>query len=235
LLLDKQTTMKLPEFTLVSGIGNYAKGTACIMSAAVAYDRMNRGEPIGTATDELECVCPTIRNWMIQANIVRWWRSNKERTAILTPYVPKIIGTKTGEDVMRRRSWVVFDASVQVLLPTVFRLFEQPRMAEKMESLPAVTKETIQTIIPILHKVLARVRFIARARTLDRAITLAIDHARAYSLDQATDLTLAFYLARAIDLARDYSPSFNNKINLANAINFRGKWLAVADKLIAVK
>ena len=79
---------------LVSGMGDYAKGTACIISAANAVWRFKHGMPIGQATDTIECVCSVIRAFCIRINDANFWVSDAQRTEVLSEYIEKILDTK---------------------------------------------------------------------------------------------------------------------------------------------
>lgn len=128
----------IDELTFVAGVGDYAAKRACIMSAAVAMWRMDRGEDLGTATDELDCVCPVVRAFAIRVNDTAWWNNNTERTEVLRPFVDKIIGTADKEKTQLRASLVV-DAAVRQFAPMAFEFIGQTEDAAKLRTLAPIT------------------------------------------------------------------------------------------------
>ena len=90
------------QFKLVRGVGNYKQGTACIMSATVAYKRVLDGEDIGAATDELSCVCPVIQRFLIKVNDSYIWKDDLHRTQTLLPLIPRIVDTNNPDLLMKR-------------------------------------------------------------------------------------------------------------------------------------
>src|SRR5215510_6261439 len=103
-------------FTLISGVGNYQKGTACIVSAAVAQWRLEHGKPLGEATDEMDCIDPAIRRLAIRINDASWWKDDAERTAVLSPFIPLLAGTRD-ESLLRKRAFLCADVAVREILP----------------------------------------------------------------------------------------------------------------------
>jgi hypothetical protein len=111
----------LPEldFTLVKGVGDYANKKACVVSAAVAYWRLSNGIPLGTATDDLDCICPVVQSFMRRLNDSACWDSEGHRTSALMPFVPRILNTRN-DSLLQERSymladWAIRDASVRIL------------------------------------------------------------------------------------------------------------------------
>jgi hypothetical protein len=113
-MMSKCGLLDLPEFTLVSGVGNYSEHKACVMSAAVACYRMSRGEPIGKATDDMECCCSVLRAFLIRLNDSNLWRGDSHRTEVLMPFVSRLAGTKNTE-LMMKRVFVLVDWSVRTI------------------------------------------------------------------------------------------------------------------------
>jgi len=105
-----------PHFTLVSGVGDYSKGKACVVSAAVALWRYQRGEDLNGATDQLDCIDPAVRSLAIRINDANWWQSNTERTEVLSPFIARLAGTSKPE-LLRKRALLCADMAVRHLLP----------------------------------------------------------------------------------------------------------------------
>jgi hypothetical protein len=105
-------TMKIKDLKLVDGIGDYADNTTCVMGAAVLYDRLSRGEPIGEATDDLDCVCPVLRALVIQRNDV--FDDDGERTRWGMALVPRLIDTRGDIETTRERAWMAACAAQSI-------------------------------------------------------------------------------------------------------------------------
>ena len=122
------------KFKLVQGVGNYSEGTACIMSAAVAYKRILDGVDIGEATDELDCVCPVIRAFLIRINDNAIWSDDLHRTNVLLPLIPRIVGTNNPKLLLKRMFFLV-NWSVKIIAPLILRWQNFENRAEILESL----------------------------------------------------------------------------------------------------
>lgn len=134
--------IEIEKFTFVKGEGNFSEKTACIISACVAKWRMEHGEPLGTATDEIKCVCPVIRRYAIRINDSALFATDAERTEMLMPFVDKLLDTKGSRDLMQRRAYLCADYAVRKFAPTALRARGYAEHAEKLESLePAVDRE----------------------------------------------------------------------------------------------
>ena len=122
------------KFKLVQGVGNYSEGTACIMSAAVAYKRILAGVDIGEATDELHCVCPVIRAFLIRINDSAVWSNDLHRTNVLLPLIPRIVGTRNPE-LWSKRMFFLVNWSVKTITPLILKELGFKINAVKLESL----------------------------------------------------------------------------------------------------
>jgi hypothetical protein len=112
---------------LVLAKGGHASPTegACVMEAV----SMLAQEPF---TDEPECVCPTIR-----AFLINWNDSlNDEDRQKLKPLIPLVVGTNQGEAMALRRSYMVADWYVRTYLPAWLRLAKLDAEADAVASLP---------------------------------------------------------------------------------------------------
>ena len=122
------------EFKLVKGVGKYSEGTACIMSAAVAYKRVLDGVDIGKATDKLDCVCPVIRAFLIRVNDSAIWSDDLHRTNVLLPLIPRIVGTNNPE-LLSKRMFFLVNWAVKTIAPLILRWQYFEDHAETFESL----------------------------------------------------------------------------------------------------
>lgn len=133
---------QIAKLRLVAGKGNYSAGTACTMSATVALDRLRKGEPLGEATDELECVCPVIRRLVIGRND-GWWPSGEARTEWGLKLIPKLLDTRVGPERTVRRVFRVADVTVRKIAPITLRAHGYQVMADQLERLaPIVDRQT---------------------------------------------------------------------------------------------
>ena len=102
---------------------------ACIMEAAAFV----AGE---IWTDHPECTCPVIASFM------RGWNdglpSDEDRTRLLLPFVPAIVGTKGSEALEERRSLMAADWLVRVHTPAWLRLAGLKDQAATLEALPEI-------------------------------------------------------------------------------------------------
>lgn len=101
----------------------------CVMEA-VAYVA---SEPW---SDTPECVSPVIGAFM------RTWNEdlpNAERTGLLLPLIPKLVGTRGTASLEERRSLMAADWLVRVHTPAWLRLAKLDAQAEALERLPEIT------------------------------------------------------------------------------------------------
>ena len=177
---------------------------ACVMEAAAFV----AGEPW---SDHPECTCPVIAAFM------RGWNdglpSDEDRTRLLLPFVPKIVGTKGSEALEERRSLMAADWLVRVHTPAWLRLAGLKDQAATLEALPEIT--TLAQA-PSLHGPLEAVRkdaaaawaaaraaawAAAGAAAGDAAWAAARDAARAVAWAAAWDAARAAAWAAARDAA----------------------------------
>jgi hypothetical protein len=106
-----------------------AEGRMCAMEA-VAYIA---GEPW---SDTPQCASPVISAFM------RAWNDglpDAERTALLLPLIPWLVGTRGDEALEERRSLMAADWLVRVHTPAWLRLAKLDAQAELLERLPEIT------------------------------------------------------------------------------------------------
>ena len=108
----------------------YGNFEACIMEATSFV----ANEPW---SDHPECTCPVIAAFM------RGWNdglpSDEDRTRLLLPFVPAIVGTKGSEALEERRSLMAADWLVRVHIPAWLRLAGLKDQAATLEALPEIT------------------------------------------------------------------------------------------------
>ena len=137
--MSKQT--EHPSFKLIAGVGKYADGTACIMSAAVALYRFKKGEPLGEATDQLDCACRVIREFCIKINDAGFWISDEQRTEVLSPYIERLLDTAGSLELRIKRAFICADFAVRKFAPFALRKAGLEDQAVKLESLPQITSD----------------------------------------------------------------------------------------------
>ena len=87
-------------------------------------------------SDMPECVCPVLRAFVMAWNdaIV----DDAQRTAVLKPFIPKLLNTKSTPAVELRRSYLAFDWLARVQTPTWLDL--TPALAEHARALRELTE-----------------------------------------------------------------------------------------------
>ncbi len=133
----EQENFDIEKLCLTQGIGNYDENKACIMSAAVAKWRMNNGESLGKATDQLECVCPTVRALAIRINDATWWKDDAERTEVLRPFIDEILNTRDPELIVKR-AMLCADRAVRVFAPMALDALGYKEEAAKLRSVAEI-------------------------------------------------------------------------------------------------
>lgn len=129
--------------------------TFCVMEA-VAYVA---GEPW---SDKPRCTGRVLTQVMI------WWNdklpSDEERTRLLSPFIARLVGTRSTEQVEDRRVILYGDHVVRVVWPMMLRAAKQDKAADELASLPAFGKlEKLQEGLDLLD----RLDLLARLDLLD--------------------------------------------------------------------
>lgn len=102
---------------------------ACAMEAAAYL----AGE---AHTDRPECVCPVISEF-----VLRWndsLESEKERSAVLKPLIPEILGTRSTPEVELKRGFMLADWAVRVAAPSVLEASGFMEFAKRLRDLPEI-------------------------------------------------------------------------------------------------
>lgn len=128
----------ITELTLVYGVGNYSQNKACLMSAAVAKIRLEKGEPLGKATDDLACVDGVIRSLAIKVNDTAWWKSDTERTEKLLPLIDLIIGTTKSRKLTLKRAYKCADVAVRFFTADALEKAGLEDQAKILRELPEI-------------------------------------------------------------------------------------------------
>ena len=131
-----QTAIQIDE-TRLSAItelysGSHAENDDMHMCAmeAVAYVA---GEPW---SDHPQCACPVLSSFM------RSWNdglSNDNRTKLLLPFIPRLVGTRGSKALEARRATMAADWYVRVFTPAWLRLAGLNDHADTLASFPAIT------------------------------------------------------------------------------------------------
>ena len=135
---------RLASITLLGA--KYKPGQGLCATEAVAYIAE---EP---HSDQPECVCPVIcafvRNWNDQL-------PDEDRTRLLLPLVPKLVGTRSTKVVERRRSLLAADWLVRVNTPTWLRSAGLDLYADTLSNLPEITSaDQVTSIGPTINDAL---------------------------------------------------------------------------------
>jgi hypothetical protein len=162
-----------------------AEGRMCAMEA-VAYIA---GEPW---SDTPQCASPVISAFM---SVWNDGLPDAERTTLLLPLIPRLVGTRGDEALEERRSLMAADWLVRVHTPAWLRLAKLDAQAELLERLPEITS---MAQVPSIRGPLEAVRQDAAA-----AWAAAWDAAGAAAWAAAWDAARAAAQAAAWDAAWD--------------------------------
>lgn len=83
-------------------------------------------------SDSPQCVCPVVAAFVRRMN--DRLRDDSERTRLLRPLLPVLIGTKSTPEVERRRAFLAADWSVRVSVPMLLRALGHDERAAKLEA-----------------------------------------------------------------------------------------------------
>jgi len=134
---------KLPTLTLHRGSHKPPNGAfaACAMEMVSWIS----GEPW---SDRPECACPVLASFM------RSWNDalpDAERTTLLLPFVPRLVGTRGSGALEGRRATIAADWLVRTHTPAWLRLTGLNAQAEALESFPEITDfSATPSILPAL-------------------------------------------------------------------------------------
>ena len=130
----------MPDVHAGNGIGSVGEHQLCVMAMCAAEVRLRRGEPIGEATDECECVSPVLRALAIERND-SWWESAEARTAWALDLYPRLLGTRD-EDRDIRRAKAVARYAVRVIATEAMRSVGLLEEADRLATLADVDIDT---------------------------------------------------------------------------------------------
>lgn len=172
--------------TLANGPHAENEQHMCAMEA-VAYIA---GEPW---SDHPKCACPIISAFM------RSWNdalpNDDERTRLLLPLIPKLVGTRSTPEIETRRATMAADWLIRVHTPDWLRLAKLESQAAVLEGLPEITDfSKCRSLMPTLNavrKYADAARDAARAAAWDAAGDAAWDAARAAARAAAGDAARA--------------------------------------------
>jgi hypothetical protein len=118
----------------------------CVMEA-VAYVA---GEPW---SDHPVCTCPVITAFMVSWND---GLPDAERSALLTPLVPLLVGTRGSKATEDRRANMAVDWYIRVQTPAWLRLAGLTKQAEALEAFPEITDfASVPSLMPTLTAIRA--------------------------------------------------------------------------------
>ena len=124
----------MPDLRAVRGVGDVAMHDLCVLAMCAAEDRLRRGEPIGEATDQVECVSPVLRVLAIARNDAAW-ESDAARTEWALALVPRLLGSRDdARDV--RRAAAVARYAVRVIAAAAMRAAGLGYAADRLAALP---------------------------------------------------------------------------------------------------
>jgi hypothetical protein len=182
--------------------GGHSPGEMMCAMEAVAFVA---GEPW---SDTPECASPVIGAFM------RNWNDSlpdDERTELLLPLIPRLVGTRGSEDLEQRRATMATDWLIRVHTPAWLRLAKLDAQADALERLPEITDfAQCPGLMPTLEAVRKdsaaawdAAGDAARAAAWDAAGAAARAAARAAAWDAAGDAARDAARAAAWDAAGD--------------------------------
>jgi hypothetical protein len=186
---------------------------ACAMEA-VSYIA---GEPW---SDTPECACPVI------GAFVRAWNDalpDDERTALLLPLIPRLVGTRGSDALSERRSLMAADWLVRAHTPAWLRLAGLTAQADMLAALPEITS---MAQVPSIRGSLEAVRKDAAAAGV-AARAAAWAAARAAAWDAARAAAWAAAWAAAGDAAR--AAAWDAAWDAAGVAAWAAAWAAARD------
>lgn len=128
MILQDRLTQVL-DMQLSAGAHESIESGACVMEL-VSYIA---GEPW---SDAPQCACPVITAFMVSWNDSL---PDADRTRLLKPLIPLIVGTRSTKEIERRRATMAADWLIRVHTPAWLRLAKLDAQAEALESLPEIT------------------------------------------------------------------------------------------------
>jgi len=212
-------TAKLQQITTLDrGDHDGDSGAMCAMEA-VAWIA---GEPW---SDAPQCASPVISQFM------RSWNDalpNADRTRVLMPLLPEIIGTRTTETDEQTRAWMAMDWAVRVYTPRWLREAGLTDHAVRIERLAPLV-DAAAAIASKQTLTAARIAAHDAARAAARAV--AWDAARAVAWDAAHDAARAAARAAAWDAARAAAWDAARAVawDAAGAVARAAAWAAAGD------
>ena len=123
-------TNRLAQITKLDKDGHEDSERGMCAMEAVSYIA---GEPW---SDHPECACPVIAAFM------RNWNDSlpdNERTTLLLPLVPKLVGTRGSKALEQRRATMAADWLIRAYTPAWLRLAKLTKQADLLASLPEIT------------------------------------------------------------------------------------------------
>lgn len=120
-LIDQERWEKILALDLKKG-GHDPDSAFCVMEAAAFV----AGE---TWSDHPECVDPVFSDLLIAVSDSL--ASDAERNRLLRPLIPRIVGTRDGDELSTRRAWMVIDWSLRSVVPLIFRSLKMDTEADK--------------------------------------------------------------------------------------------------------
>ncbi len=168
-------TDRLSEVKVLAA-GAHREGAEMCAMEAVAYIAR---EPW---SDHTACSCPVLSAFMRSWND---WLPEDERTAILLPFIPRLVGTKGSPALEQRRATMSADWLIRVHTVAWLRLAKLDKQADLLASLPEITDfAQCPSLMPALEAVRTDA-YAAWDAARDAAWDAAWDAARAAAWDAA--------------------------------------------------
>jgi len=171
---------KLKTIELLNGPHAAREDGMCAMEAVAWL----AGEP---HTDRPACACPVIASavQVINDRI----HDTAERTALLVPLLPRVVGTRAGAEIELKRTFIAADYAVRVLAPIGLRACGLTEIADRLATLsPIVDEKTADAYSAVPNATYTTVYTATRAADdAARAAAATAGAAVSYAASHASD------------------------------------------------
>ena len=221
-----------------NGVGNATVNggihgdTACLVAQAAILDALRQGKKIDKPTDELACACPLLRRMAIAGNDAKWWKDYQERTEVLQPLIPLLLGSRGDLALTKRRAARYSNAMIHELTPMRLQwIAANTKNVELAKScLEGIQK--IEKIAPIEDKTsaLSAREVLCSLKNAAYAAADAYVDTYAYAVADTYAYAVAAYAYAVADTAyATYAAAYAQKRKYRNA------WIALFKELAAMK
>jgi hypothetical protein len=188
----------IDKIVLVRGAGTRESNELCVMTLAALI----AGEQ---HTDRPVCACPVLSAMAIRLNDGPWWSSDKERTELLAPLAPKLVGTRADAGVELLRAKVLVDLALHTLVPDALESAARVHTSADHAAALRMAATNLREAVPGGARTARAAAYAAAAaiHTYDAAAAIHTYDAAAAAVDAATSAAIHTHdaAAAAVDAA----------------------------------